>query len=786
MSKRSLYGNIGESVFQTDSDNITFIVQGEQVLQINNNEVKMPVYTDDGLLRVVSGDVSVDQTIDGDISNLQADVSNNTSNVNFLLSNALTNTDPLTLIPSPFGFGQVGINTSTGLIRALTVNNGGAFIREELGVGISRDPAAVLEVTDQSSTNLTDTSELRDYQLNIGRNGIASGGEGAGIAFTISSGAFPENYPNGYGASSSFATLSPLCAITASRRTDGFYGGNLHFKTRITSGAFEPCETRMTITNTGNVGIGLSNPTARLHLDTKFKDAEHLVIRCSPPFETPDDIFTVRDVNSSGVVDMENRFGNKTVQLHTEGSSYLNGGNVGIGTTAPSNTLHVVGSMRANKALIQDHATLDRMTIRHNSVSGSGSYCLAQNELGDCILNAGTNRSIFMTINEFSSLIPLRVDSAGRIAINHASSHSPHGVLDVNGGIFFNRLVTGRNNVGDAAMAADLSVILNANNQVGGIRLSTNGAVSTSSYRFADWLLRSDGSGNFRTCLRVNNNATMSSTEAISVRLNTGNVGIGTENPTDKLHVIGGLRLQGSLFLTNNVTNLTIGSSTTLQNKILIEASASTDRFIRFRRGGSSPAGYAGLQFSDFDSHSFYTNAYNGSFRIAYAAGNPTTVGSVGSDILRINNNGSTDITGDLSVGGTLGTQGHLTSFTATILTGSSFCSLRAERRMMYTAYDGKTVHYSGFLEFEWTSAINTLRLIGVRIATPVGTCVSSRNYGVAVPCNINSANYNNFNIFQYETAVNGSVHEIWIAFYINITTTGDFRINFNGMYEQV
>lgn len=106
--------------------------------------------------------------------------------------------------------------------------------------------------------------------------------------------------------------------------------------------------------------------------------------------------------------------------------------------------------------------------------------------------------------------------------------------------------------------------------------------------------------------------------------------------------------------ITNNVSNFNFGSSTTLQNKLEIYGSTSTDRIIRFRRGGGAPPGHAGLQFSDYDNHSYYVLPYSNSLNFNYASGNPTSTGSVGTTILKLNSDSTLTINGATTLLSTL------------------------------------------------------------------------------------------------------------------------------------
>src|SRR6056300_101411 len=88
------------------------------------------------------------------------------------------------------------------------------------------------------------------------------------------------------------------------------------------------------------VGIGTTSPTGKLELFSTELDKTHIRVYADTPAETQDRIFELSDVSGSGLLQMGDRFNNDSttykIQLNTEGDSFVNGGNVGIGTTDPT------------------------------------------------------------------------------------------------------------------------------------------------------------------------------------------------------------------------------------------------------------------------------------------------------------------------------------------------------------------------------------------------------------------------------------------------------------------
>ena len=109
---------------------------------------------------------------------------------------------------------------------------------------------------------------------------------------------------------------------------------------------FGPQAPRMIIDSSGNVGIGTSSPNEKLHVSGSL----HLHDE-----EGDTDASILLTTGTSNVT---------TTVLASNGTSYLNGGNVGIGTTTPGYKLDVNGTLRSSDITIADY-------VRHEGDTNS-------------------------------------------------------------------------------------------------------------------------------------------------------------------------------------------------------------------------------------------------------------------------------------------------------------------------------------------------------------------------------------------------------------------------------
>jgi hypothetical protein len=105
----------------------------------------------------------------------------------------------------------------------------------------------------------------------------------------------------------------------------------------------------------GKVGIGTTSPSAKLEIKSSAaNNLGGLLIRASGTSNYP--VLLYENSSNGGVLDLQNSANTTTVTVSSNGNSFFNGGNVGIGTASPSQKLSVEGTISASGDLYLKNA----------------------------------------------------------------------------------------------------------------------------------------------------------------------------------------------------------------------------------------------------------------------------------------------------------------------------------------------------------------------------------------------------------------------------------------------
>jgi len=277
------------------------------------------------------------------------------------------------------------------------------------------------------------------------------------------------------------------------------------------------------IDSQGRVGIGITNPSQRLTVQGSI-----LKTRADSGIGL---IYLQNDGSQNGQVVVNQKDGVTKVLLHSDGASYFKGGNVGIGTADPDAKLEVVGDDGVSVFNDAKNATVQLGTGRIElSRSDSVSYIdfkTGSVEDYDCRIQQFGNGLRFYTGGQGNTGERLRINSDGDVGIG---TDAPGAKLDVN--------------VGSSVTA------FNVSGSEGQLFSVTNNLSSGSIFSV------NDISGS--PSVDVDADGTIQLAPLLPDEM----VGIGTTNPTSKLHVVGNTNLDGALTIRSVSPTLTFNDTT--------------------------------------------------------------------------------------------------------------------------------------------------------------------------------------------------------------------------------
>ena len=244
------------------------------------------------------------------------------------------------------------------------------------------------------------------------------------------------------------------------------YNGDRDLKFHTNAGA-----TRMTIDGSGNVGIGTSSPTSKLHLATTGSEEIGIGLQNSQRYygiQTTGGALTIKDVSAGG-----------TERLRIDSS-----GRVGIGTASPQTStkgLHVVHDANEGTPSFPDGEVIIAQRNFNSSqgchigiIAGSAGESAINfgdkddSDIGNITYNHAANRMEFIT----NAAERMRIDNSGNLLVGTASTT----VGGATSGKGFR--VDGASGIIQAAASGNTSAIFNRTSSDGAIvSLRKNGAL---------------------------------------------------------------------------------------------------------------------------------------------------------------------------------------------------------------------------------------------------------------------------------------------------------------------
>ena len=283
-------------------------------------------------------------------------------------------------------------------------------------------------------------------------------------------------------------------AITSAKIADGaIVNADINASAAIAGTKISPNFGSQSVVTTGNIAGGVATASAPIHGQRASASAGFAVLAKTTGVSNESGLYF--DASNNSYLEARNGSATLTISIKSSGDSFINGGDLGIGTSNPDAKLDVRGSVQTK----MDSNGGTALTLNNEGVAGGKSFVL--------ISTGSSNGS---GVGHFEIFAPdggnVNFATTGNVGIG---TQSPTEKLDVNGNAKANTFIG--NLTGTASAIANDSV--------------TNVKVASGAAIVGTKISPNFGSQNVTTTGNITT---------------TGSIGAGTLSPSVKLHVVSG------------------------------------------------------------------------------------------------------------------------------------------------------------------------------------------------------------------------------------------------------